>query len=62
MKDMAKGAATASVISVTGLTGSAIPAQAYQADHAIFFGLAAASASAQAEVRLVLDACQEMFQ
>jgi hypothetical protein len=45
MKDMAKGAATASAISIAGLTGSAIPAQAYQA-----------------EVRLVLDAYQEMFQ
>ena len=62
MKDMAKGAATASAISITGLTGSAVPAQAYQIEHAIVLSLAAASASAQAEVRLVLDAYQEMFQ
>jgi len=61
MKDMAKGAATASAISFTGLTGSAALAQAYQIEHSIVLSLAAASPCAQAEVRLVFDAYQEMF-
>jgi hypothetical protein len=62
MKDMVNGAATAAAISISGLVGSAARTQAYQVDHAILLSLAAASASAQAEVRLVLDAYQEMFQ
>lgn len=62
MKNMAKGAATAAAISISGLVGSVVPAQAYQVDHAILFSLTAASACSQAEVRLVLDAYREILQ
>lgn len=62
MKDMVNGAATAAAISISGLVGSAAPAQAYQIDHAIILDLAATSAAAQAEVRLVFYAYREMFQ
>jgi len=61
MKDMVNGAATAAAISISGSVGSAAPARVNQVDQAILFKLVAASASAQAEVRLVLDAYQEMF-